>query len=258
MKKFTFAIIALAVLIGLSVSGCYTIGFVHGSGAIVEKEYDYQDFTGVEVSSSFDVEVSQSNSYKVVVSTHENIIDYLDVVITGDTLKVRLKPGSYTNTDLKATVTMPELNRLALSGASRGNVKGFRSTGDFELDVSGASQLEIDMEAGQTNVEISGASRVTGQLKARNTQFEVSGASRCELNGSAEDTVLKVSGASQTLLVDFPVQNADLSVSGASRAKIFTDGVLNVNVSGASSVEYSGNPELSNVSVTGASKLNNK
>ncbi len=258
MKKNLVALIALVMLIGLSVSGCYTVALAHGTGPLVDKDYDFQDFTEIEASSTFDVVVKQSNSYSVVVTTHENLIDHLDVVMANGTLKLRLKPGSYTHTDLKAVVTMPELHRFALSGASRGDITGFRSSADFDLDVSGASQLTVDMEAGKTNVDVSGASRVTGQLKSQDTQFEVTGASRCELNGSAADTNIKVSGASQTLLANFPIQNADLNVSGASRATVATDSTLNVNVSGASSVEYSGNPSLNKVSVTGASRLNSK
>jgi len=258
MKRVFFSIVALVVLIGLSASGCYGIGYVHGSGPIIDKEYVFQNFNEIEVSSCFNVEINQSNSYSVVVSTHENIIEHLDVVLTGETLKLRLRPGTYTHTDLKATVNIPELNRFALSGASKGNIQGFKSTGDFDLDVSGASQLKIDMEAGKTNVEVTGASRVSGQLKAQDTQFQISGASRCELNGSAGDTGIKVSGASQTLLANFPIQNADLNVSGASKATVSTNSVLNVNVSGASRVEYTGTPTLNKVSVTGASRLNNK
>jgi len=101
VKKILFSLIALVTLIGLSVSGCI---FVYGSGPIVSKEYGYQNFTNVEVSSYFVVEVTHSSTYKVVVSTHENLIDQLDVVQDGNTLKLRLKSGRYVNTDLKATI----------------------------------------------------------------------------------------------------------------------------------------------------------
>jgi hypothetical protein len=258
MKKLLFSLIAVTVLVGLSVSGCYAIGVGYGTGPIIEKTYDIQDFTEIEASSSFTIEVRQSNDYSVVVSTHENIIDHLDVVLSGDTLKLRLKPGSYAHTDLKAIISTPELHGFTISGASKGDIQGFQSDADFDLNVSGASRLNLDMQTGKTNVEISGASRVTGRLIARDIQFEVSGASRCELSGSAGDTHIKVSGASQTLLASFPIYNADLEVSGASRATISTDSVLNVNVSGASSVEYTGSPTLNKVSVTGASRLNNR
>ena len=255
MKKVLFSLIFLVTLIGLSASGC---NFVYGSGAIVSKEYDYQNFTNVEVSSYFFVEVTRSSIYQVVVSTHGNIIDQLDVVQSGNTLKLRLKSGSYANTDLKATIGMPEINRFAMSGASKGNIKGFKSTNGFDLDVSGASQLELDMEAGKTTIEIFGASRVSGKLVAQDAEFEVSGASRCELDGSAGDTHLEVSGASRAALASFPARNADVNVSGASQVSINTAGKLDVNVSGSSTLEYSGNPRLGKVSVTGASRLNER
>lgn len=258
MKKVLLPIIGLVILVGLVGTACLGIGFVRGSGNIVTKEYDFKDFTAVEASSAFAVNITRGDSYSVVVSTHENIIEHLDVVLSGGTVKLRLEPASYSNTDLKAEITMPELTKLKLSGASSGNVSGFASGTDFDLELSGASRIDIDMETGMADVTISGASRVNGQLKADNTTIQISGASRSELNGSASELDLEVSGASQASLVDFAVQSANLNVSGASRASVTVNGTLDVNVSGASSVDYYGSPALNSVSVTGASSLNKK
>jgi hypothetical protein len=54
------------------------------------------------------------------------------------------------------------------------------------------------------------------------------------------------------------VQKADVEVSGASKAVINTNGTLDVNVTGASTLEYSGSPTLGKVNVTGASTLTKK
>jgi hypothetical protein len=112
-----------------------------------------------------------------------------------------------------------------------------------------------NMEAGKTTAEISGASRVTGQIVAENTDIIVSGASRCELSGSAADVTYDVSGASQVINRDFQIKNADATVSGASKAAINPSGTLSVDMTGASTLEYYGNPTLKTVNVTGSSKL---
>jgi hypothetical protein len=57
---------------------------------------------------------------------------------------------------------------------------------------------------------------------------------------------------------DFQIQNANVNVSGASQVTIYTRGSLNVEVSGASSLVYSGSPTMGKVNVTGASKINSK
>ena len=201
------------------------------------------------------VQVNQADSYSVTVSTYENVFEHLDISQSGKTLSIHLTRGSYSNTATKVTITMPELLGFKLSGASKGDIQGFKSSSDFELTVSGASRLNVNMETGRTEMDISGASRVSGQLVALDTTLTLCGASRCELSGSAKDTTSDVSGASQALTGDFQLQNAVMSVSGASRVTINTNGTLSVDLTGASTLEYSGNPIMKKVTVNGASRL---
>lgn len=258
MKKLLFPLISSLAIVAMLLTGCGDFRIISGSGNVVDKQYDLQGFSAIDASYAFVVDVTRSDAYSVVVSARQNIIDYLDVAVSGGTLKLQLKPGTYTNADLKASVTVPELKSLNLSGASGSTVSGFASGDDFNLVLSGASHADIDMETGKTDIEISGASRVAGQLKSGNTRMVISGASHCELNGSANDIDLEVSGASHATLHGFPVSNAALNVSGASGASLKTDGTMNVRVSGASFVDYYGSPTLNEVNVTGASRLNKK
>ena len=255
MKKSIYLVIALIGLISLMLMGssCRIIG----TGKIVSQEYNYKDFTNVEISNAFKYEISRSDSFSVKAATHENIIDRLDVTVSGNTLIVRFKAGVF-STDASVVITMPGLNKLVVSGASRGNARGFKSSDALDLEVSGASQLDMDFEAGNTNINVSGASTATGNLKAGDSRIEVSGASGCNIKGSASQATIEVSGASHFDSPEFQMQNTDIKVSGASRADIYTRGTLNLEVTGASTLDYSGNPILSKVNVSGASKLNSK
>ncbi|MFO7995616.1 MAG: head GIN domain-containing protein [Dehalococcoidia bacterium] len=224
----------------------------------MEKEYSFQEFDRVEVSSAVEFEMTQSADHSIKVTGYENLIERLEVEVSGQTLVIRLKPGSYFRNNVKAVIAMPELNKLVVSGASRGTAKGFTSADDFALEVSGASRVEMDIGVGNIAVDISGASTVTGELKAQDTRLMVSGASRCELSGTGGDTDLNVSGASRVNLLQFQIQNADVNISGASRASINMTGTLNVDLSGASSLEYTGDAVLGRVNITGASRLSSK
>ncbi len=259
MKKMLLALILVLSFITLLLSACTGLNIVVGSGNIISKQYDFKYFNAVEATSSIDVRITPADTYSVTVSTHENIFDHLTVEQSGKTLKIHLPWGSFSNTDIKAVITMPQLVKLDLSGASKGNVQDFKSTNDLELQVSGASQLNlINMEAANTTGEISGASKVSGQLNSQKVQLKVSGASRCELTGAATNVTLDVSGASQAVAKDFQTQNADVSVSGASKATINASGTLSVDATGASTLEYFGNPNLKQVNVSGSSRLNHQ
>lgn len=257
MKKIKYIAIALVGLTALLVTGNSCAGYIVGSGFITNKAYSYTGFTDVLISSFFKFDISQSDSYSVIVSTYENVIEYIDIFQSGKTLTIRFKPGSY-NKDTKVTITMPELGHLVLSGASTGNVKGFQSFAPYNLEVSGASQLDMDVAAGDTKINVSGASKVTGKLLAHDTRITVSGASGCDLSGSASLTDIEVSGASHFDSPAFEMQNTNINISGASRAAIYTKGTLNLELTGASTLDYLGNPILSKINISGASKINSR
>lgn len=240
MSKRTVQVTLLVVAI-LLLSGCALPGVlsIAGSGNIVTEAYDYSGFDSVEVSSAFAVDLIQSDTYKVVIDIDDNFVQYLDVKVLGDTLQIGLRPGQIyglSRTTLRAQVTMPELSELRMSGASHGTVSGFESTSPFTADLSGASSLRGDISAGDVRFEASGASHVT-------------------LGGRGDDAHIEVSGASSVDLGDFPTASADVDASGASRATVNTNGRLDADASGASTITYVGNPTMGRIDTSGASSI---
>jgi hypothetical protein len=54
------------------------------------------------------------------------------------------------------------------------------------------------------------------------------------------------------------LKSADVKLTGASYANIQTDGTLNINLSGASRLDYSGTPAVNKIDISGASSVNHK
>lgn len=235
----------------------FSIGrLVIGSGEVVADEHDVEGFTRVAVSNAIQLEITRSDEYSVTITGYENLVERMDVGLSGQELTIRLQPGTYFRNNVKAVVTMPGLSGLTVSGASTAAADGFASTGDFRLDVLGASRVQVDIEAGKTTAEISGASRLAGSLQAQDLLLDVSGASQCELTGNAGDTELDISGASRVNLLQLEVQNVDADISGASRVTVNMNGTLNVDLSGASHLQYTGDVDLGMVNISGASTMN--
>jgi hypothetical protein len=242
MKK---AIIIIVIVAAVAVTCTVLIlrgwpGGLTGSGNLTTEEYAFTNFTKVEISSAFDFEIKQSSSYKISVTVPDCLIDYVRVSKDGQTLTIRLDMipllGPVT---LRASVTLPQLNGLTVSGASDGTVSDFSSTEDL-------------------NITVSGASRVTGDITAGNVEFDISGASTIQLEGSANDMVASVSGASHFNLDDFTVNNADVNFSGASTGTVNLNGRLDANLSGASKLWYIGEPTMGDINTSGASTLSKK
>ena len=230
-----------------------------------EREYSVEGFSEVRVSNALEFEIIQGTGYSVKATGREKLLESLKVDVSGQTLKLGLDSGTHSwlglgwrhlsGGDVKVVVTMPELRRLAASGAAHGTAKGFKSEHDFGLELSGASRADIDIEAGKTTIDISGAGRVTGELKAQETALAMSGASRCQLTGTAASIHLDSSGASQADLSRLAVKDADVSISGAGKGRINMNGTLNVRLSGASSLACEGEVVLGQRRITGASTM---
>lgn len=210
---------------------------IAGSGDMVTREERITGFDAIDASHAFKLDVRQGESYSVVIRIDDNLLDYLVVEKQGNTLRIGLKPTlSLRSHRAEAEVVMPELTGLELSGASRADITGFDSAAPLRIRLSGASQVDGDIRTGDTHIDVSGASQV-------------------ELVGSGADLTLDASGASIVDLSDFTVSDADVGVSGASKATVNATGTLDANASGASTVRYLGVPTMGRIDASGASTI---
>ncbi len=247
-KVLVFIVTLLVTASLLAVfTGCRGITqAIIGSGNLITQEMDFTDFTKLEISHVFQAKVTRSDSFSVGITADDNLLQYVVVRKSGNTLRIYLKAGyAYIGATKMVEITMPKIDKLSLSGASQGEVSGFRSSDRLEFEASGASSLNIDdMKAGDTGFEISGGSRVLGGIEISEGRFNVSGASSINLEGYAGDISIEASGVSQANLADFPVSNATVTISGASVVTVNASDTIDGNVSGASRLTYLGDPAL--------------
>jgi hypothetical protein len=158
-----------------------------GSGNVVTREEAISDFDKVEISHSFDVDITQGEAFSVVIRVDDNLVEHLQVEKFGSTLKIDLKPdvSLVSNATLEAEITMPELTGVDLSGASNATISGFKSTKNLTVDLSGSSSLRGDISAGDVSIDLSGSSNAN-------------------LTGSGGNLTLDASGSSDVDLSDFP------------------------------------------------------
>jgi hypothetical protein len=213
-----------------------------GSGDLVTQQKDYIDFSTMEVSSGFEVEISQSSSYSISVTADDNVQDHIQVSKSGDTLKVGLEIGiSFQSITLQIEIDMPELNSLELSGGSQGIIEEFISSDELSVDLSGGSQLR-------------GTFTTTEDVN-----FELFGGSQLDdFTGEANDAIIELSQGSQLDLSEFVVNNSNVNLRGGSQATINLNGRLDANLTGGSTLEYIGEPTLGDIEVSDGSTVNPK
>jgi len=231
--------VSLILFISVLLFSCSLFG-IQGSGNIVESQYTFTDFTSVNASHTCDVTIVKGDTFSIVVSVDDNIVPHLETYVSGNTLNIDLESGySYNNIDFKATVVMPQLSYINISGASEASVSGFENSGDFQATISGASKTNIDFISSQKILcDVSGASKltITSLSSSGDINIECSGASKCDLRNISAD-------------------NGTVDISGASTAYVYVSGSLSGEVSGASELYYSGTPATSSIDISGASEM---
>ncbi len=260
MKKMViircFLVLALvALLLGNQACG----------SRLVNTPYEYDGFTRLDIQNAFNVEIVQSGTYGISITSSKELLDYLSISRAGDTLVIKLQPN-HPFTDfatmrkiLKAKIAMPVIYAVTLSGACEGTIRGFQSADKLELDVSGASHLDLNqIEAGDARLVISGDSRISGKLTAANVKFDVSGASKLDLAGTAADCQILAVGASRLNLEFFVHQTASITMSGASQTTVDTRKHLDFSLNGASQLFFLSNPNIGKMEILGASTVKHK
>ncbi len=235
--------LAAALSAVLLVAACGRIGggIIRPSGNLVTRQEDVTGFDRLDVGHGFDLEVRQGESFSVELRVDANAVDHLRVELEGRTLHLGLKEPFYItlNVPLQATITMPELAGLVMSGGTDGTITGFRSTEPFAIELSGGSDLQGDIEAGDVRCVVSGGSDLT-------------------LTGAGQDLDLEISGGSDADLSGFAVADAAVLASGGSGATVNATGRLDVEASGGGTVHYLGNPTLGDVETSGGAELKRK
>jgi len=258
MKKIIF----LACLFIAFVAQAQTkMGVIYDENVQVRK---LPNFTSIRVSNAIELYISQSNKTEVAVSAKSE--EYRNRIITevnGGTLIIRMadnKWWKWGNEDyrVKAYVSVKDLYAITASGATNIKIVNGLSSEKLKINLEGASDLKGDIKAGTLMADLSGASSFKGTLQANALSVKGSGACAFEVSGSGDDLILDVSGASSVKMYDYLVKGASVDASGASSVKINVSGVLKLNATGASSIDYKGAAAIKDMQSSGASSVRHR
>ncbi len=131
-----------------------------------------------------------------------------------------------------------ETLRYELSGASNGSVKGRFS--EVRGEVSGASELTLDLDTKALGIQASGSSGGKFNGNAETVKVECSGASSVLLKGRTTNIDIQCSGASEVDAEEMIAENASASASGASHIKVYSDDKISMTTSGAGTIKLYG------------------
>lgn len=199
-------------------------------------------YHAINVSSSFDVYLTQSNEEAVAVSAAETKYrERIKVEVKDSILFIKYdSEGKFWNNGnkkLKAYISFKDINKLNISGACDVFINGTLKAKDLDISQSGASDLKGKLEVtGKLDINLSGASDMTVTGSAMNISIDASGA--CDFRG-----------------FDLVTETCNAKASGASDIKITVNKELSAHASGASDVRYRGSGVITDLKSSGSSSV---
>lgn len=236
MKKSILNLILFIAGISLILLSSCRLTCVRGSGNQISETRKVGDFTRIDVSGEFKVNLKQDSSSSLTIMADDNLLKYIKTSVNGDKLRIYTKKNICGSGELVVNVGVRNLNEVDASGAVSVASNGKITTGDLRFNLSGATKVTMD-------------------LNAANVSTEGSGATKINLTGQASSHNIDLSGAGKVNAFDFVVGNYNIETSGATKCQINVLNSLTVHTSGASSIQYRGNPKTINNDKSGASSI---
>ena len=256
-KALRLALLVTLVAVTAGLAACGQGVTVNNSGQTTNLKFAFQDFTRLNISGSFVVDVEPSDGYSINVTVDQNVFEYLKVSKRGDTLYVGLESGNtYVNTIQRAVIKLPALAVLTLSGASQATVGKFPGAKSLELDLSGSSKASVVTDnLTSATFDLSGTSRVTGTLDAAAFTLKLNDASSASLEGNAPDLSVTGTRASIANLRNLLATTLKVDLSGASTATVNVLYRIDATLKDGSNVTYLGDPAMGNLDISGGSTM---
>lgn len=237
-----FFLLPLLLCVCLCGTSC-RVKTVTGSGASVTEDRQVQKFSSIDISSfvKATIIIDSSAPQSVKITGYENLVKILKTEVKGNTLNIYMPDGVNTNSDkdIIVTITVASISSLGLSGSVDADMQGNLRVNDFDLDISGSSDVKID------------------NITTSNLSAGISGTGKVIIKGgAAQKATYTVSGAGSIKAYPLQCSEAIVEVSGVGDIDLTATQKLKVEISGAGNVHYKGHPEVSS-ETSGAGTLVN-
>lgn len=185
----TIIILSAMFFTGLQTAYCQ-MGALKGSGKVVTKIFSFQNFDSIQLQDlDGKIEVEAGKAYSITIAIDDNLERLLVVNENNKTLIIALEKNENNkryveNSNIKITITVPQLCKIAQSGNSNTYVKAIESK-SFRIQSRGNGNIVIDGTAENFDVQKSGNGNVeAGKLLTKNANIVSTGNGDVKVNAS--------------------------------------------------------------------------
>lgn len=236
MKNSTLILTGIISFGSLALSSCINFDCISGSGRQTSEIRNVGSFSKIETSGSIKIVLKQDSVSNLRIIADDNIQREIETRVKGNTLVIDMEGNICDAGPITVYISSKTYEGIEASGAVEIVSDGKLNVNDFDLDLSGSSQVSLD-------------------LNAANLRTSSSGASEIRLAGQAGSHDLDLSGSSSVEALDFVVGRYRIESSGSSNSRINVLNELNIRSSGASDIQHRGNPSNVTNDDSGASSV---
>jgi hypothetical protein len=221
--KSLYAIFIIAFL-----TGCGTVGTqIRGNGNIKTTHRDIGDARAIQITGSFHTEIVRGDP-GISITGDENLFDYMVTEVKDDQLFVHLKYRTvfFNSNALTVKISLPDINEIKLDGSG---------------EVSGDNDF---INTKRLTVQLKGTGIVNLTVRSSELEADLDGSGRINIKGETNSLMSRIDGSGELNTVTTICKNADITIVGSGKAKVFASQSLNANISGSGNIYYTGNASV--------------
>lgn len=220
MKKY---LLQGALLISILFLGSCRKHFIKGEGPIETEIRSVSDFNEIIADGSIDVTVVKDRDYKVVLTGYGNLIPIFETRVDGDRLKLGYNNRYHNvrNDNLEIVVYTPYVDKMVINGSGDAVISSGFKQDKIEGRINGSGNISVNnCDVTTLTADINGS----GTFKSTSTEAD----------------------------------NVFTYVSGSGDIYVKVNEYLKVRITGSGDVWYSGDPDITDINISGSGDVHKK
>jgi phage shock protein PspC (stress-responsive transcriptional regulator) len=207
------------------------------------KVFEVTNFTAIQAENNQKIKISYGPEFKTIAYGREEELKNLDLLVRNKTLIINQDQRQdfqiclvCISRPIVLEIIMPELSSVEAEHASQVEISGFKNLKTLTLDAEGAAEINFDGSVVELKIDLEHASKLI-------------------LTGSGSVMKIDLSNASNLEANNYIAENVTIDAEHSAHADIHVTKKLDAEASGASRINYSGNPPEKLIDETNVGKI---
>jgi hypothetical protein len=205
----------------------------------------------VKLGGVINLRIKQGATPSLVIIGEKDQVAKVTVVQSGDTLAIDMENdnnrswhfGNSDKRDLRAELTIPNLNELVSHGVGATDVQGFTGN-EVRLSLDGAGSVKLTSQYRNIVARLGGVGSMTlNSGESEQVDLKLRGAGHIAVNGHSKLLRANLGGVGSLDARQLQADAVDLDMSGLGGATVYAKNTANLKLSGLGSATVYGKPE---------------